>query len=58
MFGRTAVALALALMICTPGITSAIAPEHSPLRFGVKLGLNISDFKGNDTIPILLGFAS
>lgn len=41
--------VSLAVLLCSLGTAPALAQDdESPLRFGVKLGMNISDFRGND----------
>jgi hypothetical protein len=45
---RIAAVLALAVLVTALGVSPALAQKESPLRFGVKLGMNISDFRGND----------
>jgi hypothetical protein len=42
--------LALTVLIFTLAAVPARAQDESPLRFGVKLGMNISDFRGDDGI--------
>ncbi len=42
--------LALAVLILAFAAVPARAQDESPLRFGVKLGMNISDFRGDDGI--------
>ncbi len=45
---RVAAVFFLAVLIAVLGVSPALAQEESPLRFGVKLGLNISEFRGSD----------
>lgn len=45
---RVAALFALVVLVAALGISPAIAQEEKPLRFGVKLGMNISDFRGNE----------
>lgn len=43
---RIAAIVALVVLIAALGVSSALAQEKSPLSFGLKLGLNISDIRG------------
>jgi hypothetical protein len=43
---RVAALVALAVLIAALGASPALAQNESPLRFGVKLGVNISDLRG------------
>ncbi len=48
MYRRVAVVFFLAVLIAVPGVSPAFAQEESPISWGLKLGTNISDFRGND----------
>jgi hypothetical protein len=43
---RIAAIFALAVLIAALGVSPALAQKESPMHFGVKLGVNISDIRG------------
>ena len=48
MLRRFAAIVALAVLVAGIGMSPAFAQDEKPLRFGIKAGINISDFRGDE----------